>query len=141
MGRGRVTSHNSFYDRDGSCPHLRRRVKSLGQQAASRAASTTPREMANRPHSGRLNRADRIAEARRLRERGLTQREVAERLDVSVSTVANDLRSTRTDGAPATPRSRSTPPPRATQRAEPAGWSKLLGPLRAVARSARRLLP
>lgn len=99
-----------------------------------------PREMANRPRSGRLSRADRIDEARRLRERGLTQREIAERLDV-LSTVANDLRSTSSDGAPVTARSRSTPPPRTTQRAEQPGSSKLLGPLRALARRARRLLP
>lgn len=99
-----------------------------------------PREMANRPRSGRLSRDGRIDEARRLRERGLTQREIAERLDVSVSTVANDLRSTSSDGAPVTARSRSTPPPRTTQRAEQPGSSKLLGPLRALARRARRLL-
>ena len=98
-----------------------------------------PREMANRPRSGSLSRADRIDEARRLRERGLTQREIAERLDVSVSTVANDLRSTSSDGAPGTARSRSTPPP-GPRRAEQPGSSKLLGPLRAIARRARGLL-
>ena len=105
------------------------------------ALTTLERWLANRPRSGRLSRADRIVETRRLRERGLTQREIAERLDVSVSTVANDLRSTSSDGPPVTARSRSTPPPRTAQRADIAGLGKLLGPLRAVARSARRLLP
>jgi HTH domain len=116
-------------------------IAMLSQGRASAERRLPSREMANRPRSGRLNRADRIVETRRLRERGLTQREIAERLDVSVSTVANDLRSTSSDGAPVTARSRSTPPPRTTQRAEPPGSSKLLGPLRAIARRARRLLP
>ena len=57
--------------------------------------------MANRPRSGRLSRADRLEETWRLRGQGLTHREIADRLNVSVSTVANDLRSSRTDASTA----------------------------------------
>ncbi len=48
--------------------------------------------MANRPRVGRLSPAERATEARRLRDdRKLTQRGIAERLDVSPSTIAKDL--------------------------------------------------
>jgi hypothetical protein len=40
--------------------------------------------MANRPRAGRLSRAVSMEETDRLRDEGLTHREIAERLDVSV---------------------------------------------------------
>ena len=93
--------------------------------------------MANRPRAGRLSRAERIEETRRLRDQGLTHREVAERLDISVSTVANDLRSTSDSrSAGATPR-----PGGPQHQSENGAASTPLGPLRAVAHAARQRLP
>jgi IS30 family transposase len=94
--------------------------------------------MANRPRAGRITRADRVDETHRLRAKGLTHREIAERLDVSVSTIANDLRSTtspRVEGEP-----QATSPVPTAYRAR-ASKSSLLGRLRAKLRSVRDLLP
>jgi DNA invertase Pin-like site-specific DNA recombinase len=79
------------------------------------------------------------AETRRLRGQGLTHREIAERLDVSVSTVANDLRSSpgSSSGANSSaPTERHETPQRTKGAAD-----TLLRPVRAVARAARRRLP
>jgi IS30 family transposase len=95
--------------------------------------------MTNRPQSGRLNRADRTVETRRLRAQGLTHREIAERLDVSVSTVANDLRSSP-DSASGAGRSASTERHESTQRTNGAA-ATLLGPARTAVRAVKRRLP
>ena len=92
--------------------------------------------MANRSRSGRLDPTTRAAQARQLREQGLTQREIAERLDVSLSTVVNDLR--RAKGASSEPGQRKSAPD-SGERAP--GWGRLLGPARAVIRALRRLVP
>jgi len=95
-------------------------------------------DMANRPRAGAITRADRVDEAHRLRARGMTYREIAERLDVSVSTVANDLRSPTSPNAEGEPQATSPAP--TTYRAR-ASESSLLGRLRATLRRVRRLLP
>jgi Sigma-70, region 4 len=95
--------------------------------------------MANRPRAGRLHPADRVDEMSRLRRQGLTHREIAERLDVSVSTVANDLRSSRTEASAAGISSPEGGQPAAGQMDGSAG--RLLSPVRAVVRAARRRLP
>ena len=95
-------------------------------------------EMANRPRAGRITRTDRVAETHRLRAKGLTHREIAERLDVSVSTIANDLRSTTSPKAEGEPQ--ATSPAATTYRAR-ASESSLLGRLRATLRRVRGLLP
>jgi len=104
--------------------------------------------MANRPRAGRLSPAERAAEARRLRdERNLTQREIAERLDVSASTIAKDLRGAGQTRAPSG--STNSSPPRvdayATAQREPGGLlgaaRSLLGAARSLIGAARRLLP
>jgi DNA invertase Pin-like site-specific DNA recombinase len=82
--------------------------------------------MTNRPRAGRLTKTDRVGETHRLRAQGLTHREIAERLDISVSTVANDLRSS---------------PAEATTGEPDGDGGSLLGPVRAVLRAARNRLP
>lgn len=90
------------------------------------------------PRAGRLSRADRIEETHRLRAQGLTHREVADRLDVSVSTVANDLRSSRDAGAADSSRPSDTGP--RIERSEDGG-GRFLRPVRAIVRGAKRRLP
>jgi len=94
--------------------------------------------MANRPRAGRLTRIDRIEETERLRGKGLTHREIAERLDVSVSTVANDLRASRPGSSAARSPSRRDGRVSAEQ-TDGSGRGRLV-PLRAVVRAARRRL-
>ena len=96
--------------------------------------------MANRPRAGRLSPAERAAEARRLREdRNLTQREIAERLDVSPSTIAKDLRGLdrMPDATASADSSRPRPRIDAPTQTEPAG---LLGAARLLFVAARRLI-
>ena len=95
--------------------------------------------MTGRPRSSRLSREDRLEEIRRLRRQGLTHREIADRLNVSVSTVANDLRSLRADASTAD-RSLRTDWRAATRRPDE-GAGRLLRPVRAALRTARRRLP
>jgi IS30 family transposase len=95
--------------------------------------------MANRPRAGRLTREDRIEETERLRGQGLTHREIAERLDVSVSTVADDLRSSRTEARTAGRSSWEDEQAAAEQSYGSTG--RLLGSMRALVRAARRRLP
>lgn len=102
--------------------------------------------MANRSRSGRLSPAERAAEARRLRgDLNLTQREIAERLDVSPSTIAKDLRGT--GGTRATASAVDASPPRADAGAprpsEPllGAVSSLIRAVRSLIAAGRRLLP
>jgi len=104
--------------------------------------------MANRSRAGRLSPAQRAAEARRLRdEHNLTQREIAERLDVSPSTIGKDLRGP-SDTSAASPSDEDSPPraradaPTATEPAGILGAVRLLiGALRSIIGAGRRLLP
>lgn len=104
--------------------------------------------MANRPRAGRLPPADRAAEARRLRnEHDLTQREIAERLDVSPSTVAKDLRGfgrTRATNASADspPRRAGAGAPTPSESSGPRSRVRsLIGVVRSLIGTVRRLLP
>ena len=95
--------------------------------------------MANRARAGRLSRAERIEATHRLRTQGFTHREIAERLDVSVSTVANDLRSSRTEASASGRSPREEGEAAALQTDSKAG--NFLTPVRAAVRAARRRLP
>lgn len=89
--------------------------------------------MANRPRAGRLSPAERAVEARRLRDAdNLSQREIAERLDVSPSTIAKDLRGA--DPAPIAGPSASVSPE------VPSGPSGFLGALLSLIRAGRSLI-
>ena len=94
--------------------------------------------MANRSRSGRLDPATRAAQARQLRDEGMTQRAIAERLDVSISTVSNDLH--RAKGASSESESSQNKAAPGSSEQLP-GWGRLLGPVRAVAGALRRLVP
>ncbi len=104
--------------------------------------------MANRPRAGRLSPTERAAEARRLRDdRNLTQREIAERLNVSPSTIAKDLRGPggMRDASASADSSRSRGGADAPTQTEPAGIlgaaRLLIGAARRLSGAARRRLP
>ena len=115
-----------------------------GAGGRSRRARDILLAVANRPRNGRLAPYERAAQVRSLRGEGLTHREIAERLDVSTSTIANDLHTTAPRRRAESDISSDPQPGRSDQAADGSSrrvLSALLTPARSRLGAARRLVP